>query len=312
MRLGFLNVRKGLLQLLLPALKLLPPKAASKVVGILGRTEYHLNRPLRLRFDAALRRGAAHFGCDWNVAQVGGALAANHLRWRTRDHLLDGLSNDQAERFFEVDGRDHLDAAMAEGRGVLLLFNHFGAFLMPAHWLIRHDYPLRWLTERPRNISKMVRRTFKTDGPLGQDKLFMSRKAGPGEGGSSIRRAVRILQAGMIVQIAGDVRWEGPRTAPAQFLGRTYNFSTTWVTIASLTGSPIVPAFGIIRDDGTYRLEFATPFKVPPDVAKSGDFAPWVQMYLGLIEERVRREPANSTDYFFWSESVDSASPPLD
>jgi KDO2-lipid IV(A) lauroyltransferase len=312
MRLGLLNVRKGLLQLLLPGLKMLPPRTASRVVGMLGRAEYYLNLPLRQRFGAALRRGAAHFGCEWDVHRIGSALAANHLRWRTRDHLLDGLSNERAEAFFEVDGRDHLDAALAENKGVLLLFNHFGAFLMPAHWLIRHEYPLRWLTERPRNISKLVRRTFQTDGPLGQEKLFMSRKAGPGEGGSSVRRAVRILQAGMIVQVAGDVRWEGPRSARAEFLGNSYNFSTTWVSVAALSGSPVVPAFGIIREDGTYRLEFAERFTVPPDVAKSGDFAPWVQMYLNLIEDRVRHEPANSTDYFFWAESAATPVPAMD
>jgi KDO2-lipid IV(A) lauroyltransferase len=158
----------------------------------------------------------------------------------------------------------------------------------------------------------LVGRTFQTDGPLGQAKLFMSRKAGPGEGGSSVRRAVRILQAGMIVQVAGDVRWEGPRTAKAEFLGNSYDFSTTWVTVAALSGSPVVPAFGIIREDGTYRLEFAQRFTVPPEVAKSGDFAPWVQMYLNLIEDRVRREPANSTDYFFWAESAASSIPAMD
>jgi KDO2-lipid IV(A) lauroyltransferase len=305
MRLGFLNARKGLLQILLPALRLLPPQAACRLVATLGRAEYRLNGPMRHRFDHALAAGARHFGCTWDLATVGRHLAGNNLRWRARDLLLDGLTNETVAPMFKVTGRAALDAAMAQGKGVLLLFNHFGACLMPAHWLVREGYPLRWFTERPRHISKLVERSFATNGPLGQEKLFMSRKASPSEGGTAIRRAVRMLQAGMIVQVAGDVRWSGPRTAAATFLGRTYTFTTTWITLAALTGAPVVPAFSVMDEDGTYRIEFLPSFRVPAEVNKTGDFSPWVQNYLDLIEERVRRYPANSSDYFFWAESND-------
>jgi phosphatidylinositol dimannoside acyltransferase len=305
MWLSFLNVRKGMLQVLLPALRLLPPRAASRVVATMGRAEYHLNRPLKLRFDAALQRGAQHFGCHWNVPALGSELAANHLRWRARDLLLDGRTNAQVAPLFTIEGREALDSAFAQGKGVILLFNHFGPFLMPAHWLVREGYPLRWFTERPRNISKMIERTFEADGPFGQRRLFMSRAAGPAEGGTAIRRAVRILKTGMIVQIAGDVRGQGARTAPGNFLGRTYTFTTTWITLAALTGSPVVPTFCRMAPDGSYHLEFLPSFHVPRDTPKAGAFATWIQSYLDTIEDRVKRHPANSGDYLFWAESGD-------
>jgi phosphatidylinositol dimannoside acyltransferase len=305
---SLLNVRKGMLQALLPALKLLPPRAASKIVATMGRAEYHLNRPLKHRFDAALERGAQHFGCHWNVSSLGSELAANHLRWRARDLLLDGRTNAQVAPLFTLEGRDALDSAFARGKGVILLFNHFGPFLMPAHWLVREGYPLRWFTERPRNISKMLERTFEADGPFGQRRLFMSRAAGPAEGGTSIRSAVRILKAGMIVQVAGDVRGSGPRTAPGRFLGRSYNFTTTWITLAALTGSPVVPTFCRMQHDGSYHLEFLPSFIVPPNAPKRGHGARWVQDYLDAIETRVEHHPANSGDYLFWAESSDYVS----
>src|SRR5579864_2562255 len=277
---GLLNVRKGILQVLLPALRWLPPRTASKLVANLGRAEYVVNRPMRHRYDAALERVSKHFGCHWNIPSVASDLAANHLRWRARDLLLDGLSNEQAAPLFAIEGRDALDTAFARGRGVLLLFNHLGPFLMPAHWLVRQGYPLRWFTERPRHISRMVERTFESDGPFGQRRLFMSRKAGPAEGGTAIRRAVRILKAGMIVQIAADVRGTGPRTAPARFLGETYTFTTTWITLAALTGSPVVPAFARIDQEGTYHIEFLPSFEVPGEVSKHEGYSPWIQTFL--------------------------------
>jgi KDO2-lipid IV(A) lauroyltransferase len=307
MPLEFLNVRKGLLQALVPMLKLLPPRAGMRFITSLGRMEYTLNVPLRLRFDAAVARGALHFGPSWKVPNLGRNLAGNLVRWRTRDLLLDGLPNEAAAPLFHVSGREYLDAAYGSRKGVILLFNHFGAFLLPAHWLVRERYPLRWFTERPRHISKLLESTFEGDGPLSQNKLFMSRSAGPNEGGVAIRRAVRILRAGLLVQIAGDVRGTGPRTAPATFLGRAYNFTTTWITLAASTQAPVVPTFCCMLPDGSHRLEFLPSFVVSREGNQASEQSRLVAWYLGEIEARVRRHPENSGDYLFWSESNDYA-----
>jgi predicted LPLAT superfamily acyltransferase len=306
MRLGLLNARKGLLQVLLPTLKRLPPRAAARVVGGLGRAEYAMNPGLRRRYDGATARAAAHFGIPWDAPDLARRLVGNELRWRVRDHLLDGRPDDQVEPLLTAAGRGHLDAALARGRGAVLLFNHFGAFLMPAHWLVRHGYRLRWLTERPRNVSRLLSRDFGEDGPDGQARLFMSRHADPAEGATSVRRAVRLLKSGWVVQIAGDVRWGGPRAAAARFLGRRYTFSTTWVTLAALSGAPVVPAFGMMREDGSCRVEFQGAFDVPPEAAR-GHAGEYVQAYLDRLEDRVRAHPDNSSDYFFWAETGEFA-----
>jgi lauroyl/myristoyl acyltransferase len=297
------NARKRLLQTILPALRLLPTKLAIRLVARLGEAEYHLNPPMRARFGDAVHRGAEHFGCRWDVPTTARRLAGNHLRWHARDKLLDGLTDAQADAVLHVEGREHLDAALGLGRGVVLLFNHFGPFLMPAHWLVRHGYPLRWFTERPRHISRLVAETFRTEGPLGQRDLFISRKLSPNEGGAAIRRAVRMLRAGMVVQIAGDVRWSGPRCAPGRFLGREYSFTTTWVTLAARTTAPVLPVFAVMRPDGTYHLEFLPAEVIPTQDASPVRAAPWVQRNLDRIEEWVRRYPDNSLDYLFWSEA---------
>ena len=302
MRRRWLNIRKALLRAILPALRALPHRSASRIVAGIGRLEYSLVRRLRVRYDEAVGRGGHHLGCAWDVAAVGRELAGNQIRWRTRDLLLDGLPDERVAPLFHVSGREHLDAAMAGKRGVILLGNHFGAHLMPAHWLARNGYPLRLFMERPRHVSRFLTRQFDSEGPLGQRKLFISRKADPASAAGSILRAARILKAGMVINIAGDVRWPGPHSAPARFLGKTYNFSATWVALAALTGAPVVPVFCRINPDGTYHLEFLPAFSVPGDTPACGQTPRWVQGCLDAIEERVRLDPANSNDYFFWSE----------
>lgn len=298
-----LNIRKVLLGTILPLLRRLPPRVASHVLAGIGRTEYALFRGLRHRVDQAVLHGSHHFGRSWDVSSVGPALAGNQIRWRTRDQLLDGLPDERVAPLFAVDGRDRLDVAVAGGAGVVLLCNHFGSHMMPAHWLLREGYPLRLFMERPRHISKFLSRRFDTEGPTGQSKLFISRRASPAEAAGSIIRATRVLRAGMVLMIAGDVRWTGPQNSPAEFLGSRYTFSNTWVKIAAMTGAPVVPVFCRIDDDDAYHLEFQEPYTVPRDDTEPESVAAWVQRFLNSVEAQVERYPANSNEYLFWGET---------
>jgi hypothetical protein len=194
--------------------------------------------------------------------------------------------------------RSAFDAAVARGQ------------VLPAHWLFRRGYAVRFYMERPRHVSKYLTRQFATEGPLGQSKLFISRSKGdPAGSASSILRASKVLGAGMIIYLAGDVRWNGPNTQVARFMGQLYHFSATLVRLAALTGAPVVPVFCPMLPDGTSHIDFRPPLHIPQDVARNGQVLPWVQSYLQTLEDEVRRHPDNSNEYFFWPESDEFAAP---
>lgn len=295
-----LNLRKAMLGPLLPLLRRFPPRSASKLLAGIGQVEYRLFPGLRHRFDQALAEGSHHFGTRWDLRGVGRELAGNQLHWRARDLLLDGLSKDQVDPLFEIEGRERLDEAVAEGKGVVLLCSHFGSHMMPAHWLAREGYPFRLFMERPRTISRLLERGFDSDGPTGQQKLFISRRSNPKESAGAIMRAARVLNAGMILMIAGDVRWTGPQTSPGTFLGKPYTFSNTWVRLASLSKAPIVPVFCRIEPDRRYILEFQDRFAMPEGPLDPEQTDACVGEFLSRVEAVVGRFPANSADYFFW------------
>lgn len=299
-----LNLRKFLLGTVLPVLRRLPLPLASRVVARIGQAEYRLHAELRQTFLAAVEGAARELGCAWDVPAVSLELAGNQVRWRTRDLLLDGVPDNRAESMFRIDARRHLDDALGLGKGAIVLACHFGGHLLPAHWLFRQKYPLRFYMERPRHISKYMARQFDTDGPLGQNKLFISRQGDAAAAAGSILRAARVLQAGMLIYIAGDVRWAGPHAQPATFLGKTFQLSATWVNLAALTGAPVVPVFCEMEREGTYHIEFHPRFHVPNDAVKSGQAGRWVQSYMSLLEDQVRRHPSNSNEYFFWADQA--------
>jgi KDO2-lipid IV(A) lauroyltransferase len=300
MKRRLLNIRKFLLRRVLPVLRWFPLPLASRMVAGIGRIEYRMASSLRQAYIDAVARAGEILGCSWDVSAVSLDLAGNQVWWRTRDLLLDGVPDHRAEPMFLVSGREVLDQALERGRGVILLTSHFGGHLLPPHWLARQGYPLRFFMERPRHVSKFLERQFTADGPLAQEKLFISRKGDANGSAGSILRASRALGAGMILYLAGDVRWSGPHTQLAEFLGQSYRFSATWVNLAAMTGAPVVPVFCHMERQGRYHIEFRPPFDVPPDTIHAGQAQHWVQRFLNLLEDQVRLYPSNSNEYFFW------------
>jgi KDO2-lipid IV(A) lauroyltransferase len=295
------SVRKKLIACCLPALRRLPAPTASRLIATLGAMELWVNPLRRLHYDRAVNDCTRRLGWDCAIQPVARQLAGNTLRWHARDALLDDLSEASLGRALVVEGREHLEAAASAKRGIVLLFNHFGPFLIPAHWLVRQGYAVRWFTERPRHVSRLVESTFSSDGPLGQQGLFLSRKLTPSQGGTILRKAVRILQAGLIVQAAGDVRWSGSRCVEARFLSRVYEFTTNWVVLAARSGAPVLPVYSLMKPDGTYRIEYLPPEWIGRDAVEPDRAWPWIQRNLARLESYIERYPENSGEYFFWT-----------
>ena len=301
------NLRKGVLKKVLPFIRWLPLPTVSGILAGFGKLEYRLHPKLRSGFLEAVGHAKERLHCDWDVPAISKELAGNQIVWRARDMILDGVSDERVERMFVVSGREHLEDALAQKRGCMVLTSHFGAHMLPAHWLYRRDYDVRLYMEKPRNISKYMSSRFTAEGPLGQDKLFISRKGEATDSAGSILRAARVLKSGMCLFMAGDVRWSGQMTQEAVLLGQTQRFSTTWVVLAAMTGAPVVMVFCRIRPDRRYDIEFRPAFQVPRDVEASGQIGVWVQSFLDQVEEQIRLYPTNSNDYLFWEENDERA-----
>jgi KDO2-lipid IV(A) lauroyltransferase len=288
-------------------LRAVSPWAASGLQAWLGEVGYALaGAENRQRFLRPLARWKAVLDADWDLDRTAHAMAGCELRWLTRDLVLDGISTSRFDRLVRVRGREHLDAAREAGQGVILLLSHYGSHMLPAHWAVRAGLPFRVYMERPHTISKLLARHFDQGGERGQADLFISRReAGAAESARSILRAVQILKAGMILGIAGDVRWTGAHTASAQFLGSEQSFTSTWVALAGMTGAPAVPTFAHMDSDGGFTLEFEPPMTV----RRGSDPTLHVQGFLRCVEARLKSDPAGAVEYISWPELVEGPTP---
>lgn len=144
---------------------------------------------------------------------------------------------------YEIVGREHLEAASAGGRGVLLLTAHFTTLEICGRMLLDAGIPLGCLYRDPNNavIAQEMRnaREARMSVAIPMDDL---------------RGLVRALKQGRTIWYAPD---QGKRTkfsAILPFFGVPAITNTATTRIAQMTGAAVVPYFGVRLRDGSYRL----------------------------------------------------------
>src|SRR6266436_4272244 len=152
----------------------------------------------------------------------------------TRRELLESV---------EVEGRDHLEQAVARGRGVILASSHIGNWELGAVMLAHWGYRLyavagvqltRWLTPA-------VRET-KTE--------LAIHTVSPEDG---FRRLLRALEHNDLValMVDGDVYSHG---APVEFFGRETRWPSGPGVLAQRTGAQIICGYCERRGPGRFRI----------------------------------------------------------
>ena len=217
----------------------------------------------RRSWRPSARRGET-LDCDWDVPAISQELAGNQILWRTRDMLLDGVSDERAEPDVPrqrqgASGRGDCPGQGLHGADQPLRGPHAaGALALPAGLSSAALHGAA-----PQRLAVHVPAVQTRKGRSARTSCSSRARESPTDSASSILRAARVLKAGMLLFLAGDVRWSGQMTEEAQFLGRTLRFSTTWVVLASMTGAPVVVVFCRIGPDRRYHIEFRPPVPGP-------------------------------------------------
>jgi KDO2-lipid IV(A) lauroyltransferase len=171
------------------------------------------------------------------------------------------------EEYFPLEGRQHLDAALAGGRGALILLSHLGAnqMIMPA--LGFRDYRLNQISRaaraendeyQGRHLSALfkkiidLQRSYEESLPARHIDVYRN-----------LREVFRKLRANELVAVAGDGRY-GTEWTPHPFLGRPATFSPGPWLIAHRTGAPLLPTFVLRpRQGDKYQVIIEPPLALP-------------------------------------------------
>lgn len=196
-----------------------------------------------------------------------------------------------------VEGLALLDAALAGGKGAVLLLSHFGAnqMVMPAlgfrgYRLHQVSAPATALNERlPESRPGWVLRT--------RELRWEHEQALPAvhiNGLGNLARALDCLRRGEVLAIAGDGgHFSTPVRVP--FLGREAHFPAGAMLLARRTGSPVLPVF-VLRDaSGRNTVIIEPPLETIHAPAPSREAAAeaGVRDFAARLENRVRAHPGH-------------------
>jgi KDO2-lipid IV(A) lauroyltransferase len=180
----------------------------------------------------------------------------------------------------EVEGADHVRAALAAGRGAIVFSGHFGYWELHG---LTHALVLSPMSVLARPL----------DNPLLHDLLERTRRATGNQviyRQGALRRVLRALNANECVAILIDQHIQGADAVPVDFFGRPAATTSALATLALRTGAALIPAFAIPLPDGRCRLVYEPPVEVPP--AMSADpVLELTQRCTDVLEMYVRRHP---------------------
>ena len=197
-----------------------------------------------------------------------------------------------------VHGESVVAAQAAAGRGFLLLGSHLGSFeILRALGLARTDLRLRVLMQPGHNqalteiLHALDPRLAETVIPLGTPGTLLAVK--------------EALDAGAMVGLLGDRCAPGEAAVPCDFLGRTAWFPLGPLTLAAVTGVPVVLFFGLYRGGNRYEVYFEdfADRLVAPRPRRRAVLAGEVRRYAARLAHHTRAAPYNWFNFYdFWEE----------
>lgn len=184
------------------------------------------------------------------------------------------------ESIVKAQGMEHMDAALARGKGVVALTAHLGNWELLGAWLASEGYPLNVVgapVYDPR-LDKML--------VLGRNTAGYKNIAR----GKATREILRALRKGEVVGILidQDTRVDG---VFAEFFGKKAHTPTGPIVLAQKTGAAIVPIFIHICDDNIHLIECGEEIKLESTDDHDRDMLVNAQKYNDVYEKVIRRYP---------------------
>lgn len=259
---------------------LLPRRAALAFGRALGRAWGRLDRRhLRIAEDNLGRafpdwdegrRRATALGVYGHFGRV--LLDILWMARRDRDVVL---------REVDVTGAEHVKAALAAGRGAILVTAHIGNWEM-------HGMAHGWLfgpigvVARPLDNPALDARLCDVRRRPGNSVIYKKR---------ALPQVLRLLRENRAVAILIDQNVQAGDGIFVDYFGRKAATTTVAAALALKTGAAVIPTHTELGEDGRYALVYDPPLALPSTGDRAADTRRLTQELTTVIEGWVRRRP---------------------
>ena len=193
---------------------------------------------------------------------------------------LPRMSPETIHQLVTFEGREHIDRALDQGRGAIILTAHFGNWELLGASILANGYTIRGITRqlRSKRLDAIVSSYREKVGWQGIDR------------DRSIREVLRCLKRNELIAILADVdtRTQG---IFVDFFGRPAYTPYSPVAFALKTGAAILPTFIIRQPDDSHRAVVEAPLLLQQGGEKEQDLLVNTQRFTKIIESYIRRYP---------------------
>lgn len=212
---------------------------------------------------------------DPEVARVARRAFQNYGRMLMDFLLLDRLSREEVLATMTVDGREHLDAALARERGVIMVLPHMGSWDLSGAYAASLGYSILAVAERfPGSLNDAV---VEARGRLGVQVVPMGR--------SAVKAILERLERNGIVALVCDLE-QGPGV-DVRFFGRTATVPGGPASFALKTGAAVIPVYQFSTVRGRQHGHIDPPVEVSQGDTKES----LMQRVIERFEVFIREHP---------------------
>ncbi len=240
----------------------------------------HIVRHRRTGALAALRSSLPELSGAEAVAALDGMyrnLATNILEVLRAD----GGAAEHEESLFSVEGEEHVRAALARGRGALILMAHFGSWELLAAHAAHRGYHLHIVAKQFKNraVDSLWNRLRQRYGV----SVIQAHEAA--------RPVLRALRANALVGFMLDQQRPYGQGVFVQFFGRPACTSPGLAILSSQAQAPVIPVFMHRRADGGHHIR-VLPLLAPPPDRTPATVLRCTQRYTTILEREIRAHPS--------------------
>ena len=206
-------------------------------------------------------------------------------------------------KLFEIRGREHLAAALAGGKGAILCSPHFSSH--PSAFSVLHASGFsfttigRWGWRYDTGVSPAERRFWEFVYARRLERHQQRPRIEPWPGRVRVAvQAAAALRANGVVSISSDtppLTDDRPRALNVPFLGHEATLLPGVVTLAQLTGAPVLMAIAYHSADYCHQV-----LEISPPVPMDGDTNTAFRRCVAAMDAAIRSHPGEWTQWETW------------
>lgn len=193
---------------------------------------------------------------------------------------------------YTSEGWEHIEHALAQKTGGILLMSHVGNWEVAAHLLKKKDENMRLLLYMGIKHKERIEGIQKES--LSQSGIKIIAIDSGGGSPMDLVEGIKFIDSNGLVSLTGDRVWkEDQRTVPVEFLGHEVKLPETPHLFALLSGAPLFIFFAFRTGKKQYHFTLSKPLYVQ---ASSRDkraeaIRQSAQQYANIMAETLRRHP---------------------